>query len=171
MTYHSLHETNEGQLTRQALQSDQTLRSHTRHFTKSHDPSLHRTVRERNNFNDNAGRQPATNKEKKMKLNAYTIYDAGTQTYMRPFFTQADGAATREFCDLAQNADHPIGKHPADYTLYRCGSYNDGTGEITPEKLHKLKTGPEAIADGRKINGQQLDAFDQEISNGPHENK
>ena len=59
-----------------------------------------------------------------MKLNAYTIFDVASGTYMRPFFCGADGEATRGFNDIALDANHEVGKHPQDYTLYRMGSFN-----------------------------------------------
>ncbi len=78
-----------------------------------------------------------------MRLNAYTIYDVASGVYMRPFFSQADGQATRSFKDIATDADHEIGKHPEDYTLYRIGSFNDTTGKMGGEDLEKLATGLE----------------------------
>lgn len=100
-----------------------------------------------------------------MRLNAYTIYDSATGIYMRPFFAAADGAAIREFNDLAVSSDHPIGQHPADYTLYRVGTWNDNKGELIGEQLEKLRTGPEAVAESRQIQPGKLDAFQEEINN------
>ena len=81
-----------------------------------------------------------------MKLKAYTIYDVASGVYMRPFFSQADGQATRGFKDIATDADHEVGKHPEDYTLYRIGTFNDGTGEIEGEQLTKLITGLQCVS-------------------------
>ena len=81
-----------------------------------------------------------------MKLNAYTIYDVASGIYMRPFFSQADGQAVRGFKDIATDAEHEIGKHPEDYTLYRIGSYNDTTGALIGENPEKLMTGLEAVS-------------------------
>ncbi len=91
-----------------------------------------------------------------MKLNAYTIYDVASGTYMRPFFSQADGEATRGFKDIATDADHQIGKHPEDYTLYRIGSFNDNTGKMEGEELEKLATALEMVALDRNIQPGQL---------------
>jgi hypothetical protein len=91
-----------------------------------------------------------------MKLNAYTIYDVASGTYMRPFFSQADGQAVRGFKDIATDADHEIGKHPEDYTLYRVGSFNDTTGKMEGEELEKLTTGLECVAADRNIKKDSL---------------
>ena len=84
-----------------------------------------------------------------MKLQAYTIYDVASGTYMRPFFSQADGQAIRGFKDIATDADHEVGKHPEDYTLYRVGQFNDTTGKMEGEELEKLATGLEMVAEDR----------------------
>ena len=91
-----------------------------------------------------------------MKLNAYTIYDVASGVYMRPFFSQADGQAVRGFKDIATDADHEVGKHPEDYTLYRIGSFNDTTGKMEGEELEKLTTGLECVSADRNPNKADL---------------
>ena len=63
-----------------------------------------------------------------MNLNIYTIFDTASGTYMRPFFTQADGQAVRSFKDISCDAEHEIGQHPEDYSLWRIGLYDDNSG-------------------------------------------
>ena len=100
-----------------------------------------------------------------MKLNAYTIYDVASGIYMRPFFSQADGQAIRGFKDIACDAEHEIGKHPQDYTLYRIGSFNDTTGSMVGEELEKLITGLEALHADRNPDKAQLQlAMEQQIN-------
>ena len=91
-----------------------------------------------------------------MKLNAYTIYDVASGIYMRPFFSQADGQAVRGFKDIATDAEHEIGKHPEDYTLFRIGSFNDTTGKMEGEPPEKLMTGLEAVAFDRNPTQEKL---------------
>lgn len=105
-----------------------------------------------------------------MKLNAYTIYDVASGVYMRPFFSQADGQALRGFNDLATDAEHEIGKHPEDYTLYRIGDFNDSTGEIRGENLEKLTTGLEAVTQSRKVQPDLIQAMEQEINGQTKQN-
>lgn len=69
-----------------------------------------------------------------MLLQVYTIFDSAAKCYQRPFYCQADGEALRAFVDLAEDKEHPVGKHPEDYSLWRIGSYNDNSGLlIAPE--------------------------------------
>jgi len=100
-----------------------------------------------------------------MKLNAYTIYDVASGIYLRPFFSQADGQAMRGFKDISTDADHDVGKHPEDYTLYRIGSFNERTGKLEGEELEKLTTGLECVHAAQKVDRQQLDLLDEEIEN------
>ena len=104
-----------------------------------------------------------THKGQKMKLNAYTIYDVASGVYMRPFFSQADGQAIRGFKDIATDADHEIGKHPEDYTLFRIGSFNDNTGKMDGEAPEKLATALELVAQGRQVNQDNIEQLHKEI--------
>jgi hypothetical protein len=101
-----------------------------------------------------------------MKLNAYTIYDVAAGTYMRPWFAGSDGEALRGFKDVCADANHPVGQHPEDYTLYRCGTFNDTTGTLNGEELEKMKTGLECVHEAQMVNRDNLELFDKEISNG-----
>lgn len=65
-----------------------------------------------------------------MKLKIFAVYDSKAEAYARPFFDQATGAAVRSFAEIANDKNHPIGKHPGDYTLFEIGEYNDQNGEI-----------------------------------------
>lgn len=85
-----------------------------------------------------------------MRLNVYTIFDSASQAYMRPFFMQSDGQALRSFTDIAQDADHDIGKHPEDYSLYRIGTYDDAKGILHPEDKSCLATAEEVVAASRE---------------------
>lgn len=69
-----------------------------------------------------------------MILNAYTIYDRKALQYHSPFFAVADGAALRSFMDLANDPQTTVGRHPGDYVLYRCGTYDDSSGELFPAR-------------------------------------
>lgn len=80
-----------------------------------------------------------------MKLNAYSIFDAAAARYERPFFMMSDQEAIRTFGDLANgNHDHPVGKHPEDYSLFRIGVYDDQTAKFQSEDreclVHALET-------------------------------
>lgn len=67
-----------------------------------------------------------------MLLHAYTVYDNKSLTYSPPFFAVQDGVATRMFQDLVNDTNTSVGQHPADYTLYCVGTFNDATAQLEP---------------------------------------
>ena len=98
-----------------------------------------------------------------MRLMVYTIYDTAAKAYMRPFFLQSDGQAIRSFSDLALDADHEVGRHPEDYSLYRIGFFDDNTAEIFPDQKECLITAQEALAAARTVNSDSIQAFNKEV--------
>ena len=64
-------------------------------------------------------------------LKAFCIFDAAAAAAMRPFFAHNAGAAIREFTDIVNNPEHPIGKHPEDYTLFAIGEFDEQNGVLT----------------------------------------
>lgn len=104
-----------------------------------------------------------------MKLNLYSIFDAAVGAYQRPFCAQSDGEAVRAFSDLAVAADHPVGQHPKDYSLYRVGTFSDQTGQVDPEPGECLATAIELAAQARTVNPSQTDLEEHlngQIGNG-----
>lgn len=63
-----------------------------------------------------------------MLLKVFTVYDVKAKAYLPPFFLPEMGMATRAFGDCVQDAKHMFGKHPADYTLFCVGTFDDATG-------------------------------------------
>ncbi len=86
-----------------------------------------------------------------MKHNLYSIFDTATGLYSRPHAGQADAAAIRDFGSIVQDAEHPIAKHPGDYSLIRLGIFDDTTGKLSNEENTTLQTGLEAVAASRQI--------------------
>lgn len=76
-----------------------------------------------------------------MKLRMYTIYDSKSETHCQPFFHYQDGQATRAFSDVVNNPETPIGKHPEDYTLFFCGTFDDATMDVVQVPPLSLGTG------------------------------
>lgn len=73
-----------------------------------------------------------------MRLNIYCIHDSCAAIYQRPFFAQSDGEAMRSFGDIASDTEHPIGKHPEHYSIWRLGTYSQDKAEITLESRECL---------------------------------
>lgn len=97
-----------------------------------------------------------------MKLISYSIYDTASGLYSRPIFCQSDGEAQRVFVDLATDADHPVGKHPEDYSLFRTGQFDDVKGKFTDEDNECLITGLEAVASTRNVNSEKMNLINAE---------
>lgn len=84
-----------------------------------------------------------------MNMNIYAIYDKAVNAYMRPFVMQSDGQALRVFGDMAVSAEHEIGQHPEDYTIFRLGSFDDNSGVISQEEPRRLAGALELAAASR----------------------
>lgn len=67
-----------------------------------------------------------------MIINAYTLYDAKSLTYSPPFYAAAHGSAIRMVMELCNDMGTTVGRHPADFTLYCVGRFNDQSGEMLP---------------------------------------
>jgi len=76
-------------------------------------------------------------------LQIFTVYDEKAMCFMPPFFVPAMGLATRTFSDCINSADHHFGKHPADYTLFKLGVFDDATGEFILEDKKSMGNGVE----------------------------
>lgn len=101
-----------------------------------------------------------------MKVNVYSIFDTATGLYMRPFFAESDGQALRGFKDVATDADHPVGKHPEDYTLFRIGTFDDFKGHLGFEDPQSLKTALAVVSETRQVNRDQMEILNAETSPG-----
>lgn len=100
-----------------------------------------------------------------MKLNVYTIFDTASGAYMRPFFMHSDGQALRSFKDISLDADHAIGQHPEDYSLWRIGTFNDNNAQITPETKECLATALELVAAAQRVNQDNHEKLNGELEN------
>lgn len=67
-----------------------------------------------------------------MKLRAYTIYDNKALIYHPPFYSSTDAQGMRHLSDLANDQQTSIGRHPADYSLYFVGEWDDQSAAFTP---------------------------------------
>lgn len=67
-----------------------------------------------------------------MISNAYSLYDSKALTYSPPFYAGAHGQAVRMVMELVSDNNNTVGRHPADFTLYCVGQFNDATGSLLP---------------------------------------
>ena len=66
-------------------------------------------------------------------LHVCAVLDTAIQSYGRPIFVPAVGAALRSFVDEVNRADkdNMLHNHPSDFTLFELGTFDDGTGEFS----------------------------------------
>ena len=82
-----------------------------------------------------------------MKMNLYSVFDTKSGVFDRPWCSVSDGAAIRVFGDMCEDErSGVVAKHPDDFALYRVGSWNDGTAEISPEGKECMITGLEVLS-------------------------
>jgi hypothetical protein len=79
-----------------------------------------------------------------MIYGVYSIKDAKT-SFMPCNVDYNDASAIRNFEHAVMAPDSLMRSHPADYTLYRLGSYNTETGFIVSE------ADPQQIADAASV--------------------
>ena len=60
----------------------------------------------------------------------FTVYDSKAELFMQPFFMPTTGQAIRSFEDTCNDSSTMFSKHPADFTLFEIGSFEDVTCEI-----------------------------------------
>lgn len=80
-----------------------------------------------------------------MKHHIVAVRDRAIDTYMRPFYVPALGAAIRSFQDELNRPDSEMGKHPDDYDLFHLGTWDDQTGEFQNLGM------PSQLAQGKQL--------------------
>lgn len=74
--------------------------------------------------------------------NIFTIHDVKASAYLPPFILPKAQMAIRTFSDCVNSPEHQFSKHPADYTLFMLGTFDDSTATIT------LFRGAESLGNG-----------------------
>lgn len=87
-------------------------------------------------------------------LIAYTLHDVKALTYSPPFFTTNDNVARRMLSDLVADTNTSVGRHPADYKLYKIGTFDEGNAVMTPLSI------PEHVVDAVALVPPPMQAFD-----------
>lgn len=66
-----------------------------------------------------------------MILQMFSVFDDKGEAYLTPFFMKAKGEAVRAFIELAKDGTSQFAKHPADFTLFHIGTFDDSTSIVT----------------------------------------
>lgn len=80
-----------------------------------------------------------------MKVSLYAVYDRCSGVYDGPIPGRADAEMIRNFTHMCGNSESKISQSPEDYTLFKLGLWNDGTGELESIVPEKLINGAEAL--------------------------
>lgn len=67
-----------------------------------------------------------------MKLNVYSVHDRKAAVFARPFIAPNDGMALRSYAAAKMDPTTELSKFPEDFALYRLGSFDDESGELSP---------------------------------------
>lgn len=67
-----------------------------------------------------------------MIMRAYTVFDRKALVYHLPFYAVNDPVAVRTLGDAVVSPDGAFGRHPNDYVLYCCGTFDDNKAIFTP---------------------------------------
>lgn len=76
----------------------------------------------------------------------FSIYDTKAQMFNLPFFQLNSEIAKRAFLALVRDPNTSIGQFPADYALFRIGTFTDQDGCLNSETPVQVLTGVEARA-------------------------
>lgn len=69
-----------------------------------------------------------------MITNLYTIFDKVSKVYNKPFSLLNDQVAIRAAQDLMAGGDTDIALHPADFIMFKLGTYDDTTAQYKADK-------------------------------------
>ncbi len=97
----------------------------------------------------------------------FSVYDAKAEAYLSPFFMTHEGQAIRTFTDCLQSKEHMFSRHPADYTLFDLGGFDDSNAQFTPKITPKsLGNGVEFLIhpESSDLFPENLDAKDSDVS-------
>lgn len=65
-----------------------------------------------------------------MKQQVFSIMDSKVKVFAQPFYMRNAAEALRAWSNTINDPQTQFAKHPADYTLFEIGSYDDETGVI-----------------------------------------
>lgn len=78
-----------------------------------------------------------------MIMKMYSVFDSKLAVFGRPWFSQRDAAAIREFSDAVNDGSNPNNqwfRHPEDFSLFSIGEFDDENAELIPQNPVNLVT-------------------------------
>lgn len=98
-----------------------------------------------------------------MIVNIFTVHDSKAHAYLPPFYFLHDGQAVRTFQDCINSEKHQFHHHPADYTLYRIGTFDDEGASIDNIAPFSLGNGVEFV-----LTAAEREKQNEQVSDGTH---
>lgn len=80
-----------------------------------------------------------------MIVNIYSVKDNQVDSFAQPFTNPTHGAALRAFADHVNEPGTAANRHPADFSLYHLGTFNDTDGHIEAVKPTRIGTAAEYL--------------------------
>lgn len=74
-------------------------------------------------------------------LQVFTVFDEKAGAFLRPFLARSRAEALRMFQDTCRDDTTLLAKHPEDFTLFLCGSFDELTGAISGAVLEAVTNG------------------------------
>lgn len=68
-------------------------------------------------------------------MRVFSVQDIKAGAFHPPFIAPTEGVAMRMMSDCIARDGHPYHAHPADYTLYEIGAFDEVTGAILAAEL------------------------------------
>lgn len=103
-----------------------------------------------------------------MRMYVFGVYDDKAKAFLPPFFLPEKAMALRTFGDCVNDSSHQWGRHPADYTLFVFGEFDQSTGKFSIEPAFELlangvmvKAGVGSMANGAAM--PRVERIDEEI--------
>ena len=90
-----------------------------------------------------------------MKQPMYALFDSKAKAWLPPFLGRSDEDAKLSFAVLCQDAEHPVGRHPADYTMFRVGDWDTEKGELLPLEVRENLGNGIYFARAARPNGEE----------------
>lgn len=81
----------------------------------------------------------------------FCVYDDKAKAFLVPFFMPTNGMAYRVFADCVNEAGHQFAKHPADYTLFCVGTFEQNNAHVELlAAMEQLCNGVMCVSEERK---------------------
>jgi len=103
-----------------------------------------------------------------MVLKLYSVYDRKTEIYHPFYMCHNDGHAGRVLSDVFSNQNSNYYRHPEDFQVYECGTFNDTTAEIKPRSKPRFLCHGTQLKEGLK-NGNNHHKKEERIPESPEE--